>query len=480
MDSIRSFSLFAFCVILLLGLVRNSYSQTHDHLLLSEAVLTPTLGEFIEIANPTGSTVNLSNYYLSDDADYALLPGNFGAGPAPSIAASDFIVQFPPGSLIPPQGVIVVAFDGAGFETTFGFKADFEIHGTDAGTPDMAATIVGSTAGLTNTGENAVLFFWDGASDLVVDVDMVILGTPSAANSIGDKTGVAVDGPDADTTPSTYLPDAVTMPQQISAPGLGVSTKRIAVEGTNEIGSGGNGMTGDDETTEDILVTWDQIYTAPDPGGADAPLPVELASFTAAAGDGKVTLRWATQSEVNNERFEIMRSEAKEGQYGQVGERPGQFNSNQLTYYSFEDNFVANGTTYWYKLVDVDVNGVRTEHGPISATPQASGTEITTIDSDVPRSYQLYPAYPNPFNPSTNLKFDVPSTSRGLAEVTVEVYNTLGQRVRSLFSGTVEAGTYALAWNGATDSGLTVPGGVYFAVMKSGFYKNTVKMTLVK
>jgi hypothetical protein len=193
-----------------------------------------------------------------------------------------------------------------------------------------------------------------------------------------------------------------------------------------------------------------------------------------------VTLRWATQSEVNNERFEIMRSDAKEGPYSQIGERQGQFNSNQLTYYSFADNFVANGSTYWYKLVDVDVNGVRTEHGPISATPQASGTEITTIDSDVPQSYKLYPSYPNPFNPSTNLKFDVPSTSTGLADVTVEVYNSLGQKVRSLFSGSVEAGTYSLTWDGTTDNGVTVPGGFYFAIMKSGFYKNTVKMTLVK
>ncbi|MCH8957332.1 lamin tail domain-containing protein, partial [candidate division KSB1 bacterium] len=240
-----------------------------DHLLISEAVVTPTASEFIEIANPTGSAIDLDDYYLSDDADYALLPGAFGAGPAPSISSSDFIVQFPSGATIPAGGVLVVAFDGAGFLAAFGSAADFEIKGTDAGTPDMIPTILGSSAGLTNGGENVVLFVWDGASDLVADVDMVNIGTPSVANAIGDKTGVSVDGPDADVIASTYLPDAFTMPQQAGDPGSGTSTKRILLETGSETTGGGNGITGDDETTESITTTWDSPpFSAPDPGVA--------------------------------------------------------------------------------------------------------------------------------------------------------------------------------------------------------------------
>ena len=264
----RSGSIFTFFG-LLIGCVATPLQATDDHLVLCEAVLTPTSDEFIEIANPTGAMVSLDNYYLSDDADYALLPGAFGAGPAPSIGSSDFIAQFPPGSTIDPDEVLVIAFDGAGFLATFGFAADFEIHGTDAGTPDMIATDVGASAGLTNSGENAVLFFWDGASDLVIDVDMTHLGTPSAANAIASKTGVMVDGPDGDMVASTYLNDAATMPQQATDPGFGFSTKRISLEGANETTGGGNGITGDDETTEDITITWDSTYTAPDPGICD-------------------------------------------------------------------------------------------------------------------------------------------------------------------------------------------------------------------
>ena len=47
---------------------------TDDHLLLSEATVAPTSGEFLEIVNPTGNTIQLDNYYLSDDEDYALYP----------------------------------------------------------------------------------------------------------------------------------------------------------------------------------------------------------------------------------------------------------------------------------------------------------------------------------------------------------------------------------------------------------------------
>jgi len=232
-----------------------------DHLLVSEAVLTPASSEYIEIFNPTSQTIQLDDYYLTDDASYAQLPAG-----TQSISFSDFIVRFPPGATIGPCQVIVVAFDGAGFTGDFAMTADFEITSADPGTPDMVATDVGSSPTLTNGGENATLFFWDGASDLVGDVDMVNLGVPSAANQIGNKTGVSVDGPDGDAVASPYVNDAGTMPLQASAPGSNLSTKRTQKEGTFEIQGGGNGITGHDETSEDIVNTWDTAFSAPSPG----------------------------------------------------------------------------------------------------------------------------------------------------------------------------------------------------------------------
>lgn len=347
---------------------------TDDHLLLCEAVLTPTAAEFIEIANPSGAAVSLDNYYLSDDEDYALLPGN-----ANPVGSSDFVAQFPAEATIPPNGVIVVAFDGAGFASTFGFQADFEIHSKDSGTPDMIATDVSGNASLTDDGENAVLFFWDGVSDLVADVDMVNLGTPSADNDIGNKTGVSVDGPDSGTIESTYLTDAVTMPQQGGDPGSGTSTKRIALEGTHEISSGGNGITGDDETTENILVTWDTTFTAPNPGVCavvQEPTAITLASFTTEAGPAGVAIRWETGTEIDNAGFNLYRTTAADGPYIKINDAliPAKGNAVSGASYVYLDTDAADeNTIYYYKLEDIDYHGVSTFHGPVDTAPGVSG-----------------------------------------------------------------------------------------------------------
>jgi hypothetical protein len=65
-----------------------------------------------------------------------------------------------------------------------------------------------------------------------------------------------------------YLPDAHTIPVQghNGPPLAGFSTKRVLPEGLNEVHSGGNGLSGDDETSEDISVTWDDTFTEPNPG----------------------------------------------------------------------------------------------------------------------------------------------------------------------------------------------------------------------
>jgi len=264
--------------------------------------------------------------------------------------------------------------------------------------------------------------------------------------------------------------------------GGGIQTQDRSLERKSSVNTGVQTNPG----SFDPSVQWNDNGNITDPvttlgtHTTDSPLPVELSSFTAAAGNGVVTLRWVTQSEVNNERFDVLRAPERNGVYQVIGSRPGQGNSNAPTSYSFADNLVANGTTYWYKIADVDVNGVRTEHGPVSATPQAAGTEIITLNSDAPANFKIYPAYPNPFNPSTNLKFDIPAGSQGLQDVKVEIYNTIGQKIRTLFEGIAEPATHSLTWDGADDNGQTVPGGVYFAVLTTGHFRESVKLTLVK
>jgi hypothetical protein len=224
------------------------------HLLLSEVALGPGGSEFIEIDNPTAAAVDLANYYLSDSGAYYKLPAG-----APGLGTSDFIVKFPAGSMIAAHSVITVATGTATqFMTAYGSAPTYSIADTSIMTVD-----VNGTPTLTDAGEVIVLFTWDGASPLVFDVDMLLAGIPSTINTLDTaRSGYAQLG-------CTYALDADTLAAQASAPAPGKSTKRIALEAGHETqGGSGNGLTGDDETSEDTSATWDTTatFSTPTPG----------------------------------------------------------------------------------------------------------------------------------------------------------------------------------------------------------------------
>jgi hypothetical protein len=128
----------------------------------------------------------------------------------------------------------------------------------------MQTIAVSGQPTLTNEGEPVILFQWDGQSDLVRDVDILLAGKPSASNDLPNKSGKQQDGPDLDTLPSTYAVDRHAIAPQPSAPGAGRSTKRIKLEAGHEVQDGaGNGLSGDDETSEDTSTTWDITFTPP-------------------------------------------------------------------------------------------------------------------------------------------------------------------------------------------------------------------------
>jgi len=105
--------------------------------------------------------------------------------------------------------------------------------------------------------------------------------------------------------------------------------------------------------------------------------------------------------------------------------------------------------------------------------------EYTLSESDVvstPVGSVLYSNYPNPFNPSTTISFSLFAAG----EVSIDIYNVRGQRVRSLVSGVYEAGVHSVVWNGCADDGVGVGSGVYFYRMVSGGFSGVKKMLLVK
>ena len=94
----------------------------------------------------------------------------------------------------------------------------------------------------------------------------------------------------------------------------------------------------------------------------------------------------------------------------------------------------------------------------------------------VPEAYTLVQNYPNPFNPETTIEYRLPKAD----EVRLEVFNVLGQHIRTLVDVRQESGTYTVTWNGLDEEGLPVASGVYFYSLQAGEFQDTKSMLLLK
>jgi hypothetical protein len=257
-----------------------------DHLVitqvvpLSRAPYSTGGSEFVEITNPTGAAVDLSDVYLTSaelgpDLHYhnIVTGASIGGG-----TGGNFHCRFPDGASLAAGASLVIALAGsAQFQEAYGFLPDFELF-EDALTPDAVPEMVpalpgrigvslggsGQTIDLSHTNDSLVLYRWDGASDRVQDLDYVFWGT--LTNLRVDKSLVSLDGPDAGTDPTPYLADTPVGSQNgivVSGLTFGESLMRTAVQEGTETTTGGNGQTGHDETSENLAGNWSQVAAAP-------------------------------------------------------------------------------------------------------------------------------------------------------------------------------------------------------------------------
>ncbi|VAW45545.1 Extracellular ribonuclease precursor [hydrothermal vent metagenome] len=243
-----------------------------EKLLITEIAVTPTNGEFVEIYNDSMAAIDLSDVYLTDATFsgggtyyYQLVSGGGGGG-----GFADFFARFPDGASIGAQEYQTIALAGSdGFFSTFGEIPTYELF-EDAVSADAIADMreattgsINDQGGLTNSGEVVVLFHWDGLTDLVQDLDYVVWGDKAEAI---DKTGVAIDGPDVDLVTSSYLADTAIGSQITVATGAhidGNSWQRIDLTEGVEVQSGGNGIDGSDETSENTDFTFGDDTATP-------------------------------------------------------------------------------------------------------------------------------------------------------------------------------------------------------------------------
>jgi hypothetical protein len=190
-----------------------------------------------------------------------------------------------------------------------------------------------------------------------------------------------------------------------------------------------------------------------------AAIPVEPASFDAAASEGDVDLKWQTASETNNAGFAVERK-AKGGAWSQVGFREGAGTTDQAQTYRFTDTgvpFEAERVTY--RLRQEDLDGT------------ASHSEEVTVRLGAPSETTLHAPFPNPTQGSATLRYETPEAT----DLEIAVYDVLGRRVRTLADGPVEAGRHE-----QTVSVSDLPAGTYFVRLQAEGQTRTQKLTVFR
>ncbi|MCP4704016.1 MAG: HYR domain-containing protein [candidate division Zixibacteria bacterium] len=127
------------------------------------------------------------------------------------------------------------------------------------------------------------------------------------------------------------------------------------------------------------------------------------------------------------------------------------------------------------------IDGVRTDErfSRINDSHRMEISDVTSAKSGdrlLPDQFGLAQNYPNPFNPSTSISFAIPTATT----VTLEIFNILGEKVATPFSGMATAGVNQIIWDGKNESGSSVASGIYFYRMTANDFEKTCKMVLMK
>ena len=169
------------------------------------------------------------------------------------------------------------------------------------------------------------------------------------------------------------------------------------------------------------------------------------------------------ETEINNFGFEIERKTPKQISWNQIGFVAGNGNSNSPIHYLFKDENTRKGGIFWYRLKQRDTDGSFDYSNEIS------------VNVNKPDKFLLEQNYPNPFNPETRIDYTLPVKQN----VSLRVYNMLGELVQELVNEVKEAGSYSVTFDGSSAGG-GLPSGIYvYRIQTEGFSENK-KMTLLK
>lgn len=151
-----------------------------------------------------------------------------------------------------------------------------------------------------------------------------------------------------------------------------------------------------------------------------------------------------------------------------------QYNNLTDSVFVFRPNSLANGTYYW-RVIAQDPTGRFTQCSNVGVFSVGTAS-VARLDGQQPNEYALLPNFPNPFNPETQITFQIPKN----CHVRLSIYNSLGQLIKTLFEGELAGGSYTKIWHAVDQQGKQVTSGVYIFQLETEEYTEVRKMLYIQ
>tara|TARA_B100000965_G_scaffold403393_1_gene431366 strand:- start:181 stop:1659 length:1479 start_codon:yes stop_codon:yes gene_type:complete len=190
-------------------------------------------------------------------------------------------------------------------------------------------------------------------------------------------------------------------------------------------------------------------------------VPMIPTGMLAASVDNYISIGWDISPDEDFQYFELVRS-------GGAGDDI----VIELVETSYEDFNINAGIEYSYKIAAYDYNGNFSGYSDPVLVSMLSAED----NGLVPASYVLNQNYPNPFNPTTQINYELPNNDF----VSINIYDVMGHRIKSLVSANQDAGYKSIHWNATNDLGQPVSAGMYVYTIQAGEFRQTRKMVLLK
>ena len=184
---------------------------------------------------------------------------------------------------------------------------------------------------------------------------------------------------------------------------------------------------------------------------------MELIYFAATIANDKATLNWTTASETNNLGFDIEIS-SDNRLFKKIAFVPGFGTSTEEHNYAYSISQPLSLSTY-FRLKQINFDG------------SFKYSAVVEVDALITSEFILNQNFPNPFNPTTQIRFSIPRN----CYISLIIYNLRGEKVTTLLEGYKQTGNYMVSFDGAN-----LASGVYFYRLKASNFDQTKKFVLLK